>query len=216
MNMGFLDYAVLGIYFAAILLAGLWFGRGERNTKDFFLGGRKQHWLMVGVSIIATEVSALTFLIVAGRSFSGDWWYLQLYAGAFIGRMLIILIFLPAFYGHSITTVYEYLGNRFGPWTRATASMMFFASRIVGSSIRLLAASLAIALVFDWPVVWVVIGSAGLAILYTTFGGIKAIIYTDFIQACVFLGGALAVVIFLFYAIPGSWMKIWRAMTRSL
>ncbi len=205
MALGRLDLAVLGAYFAAILAVGLWFGRGERTTHDFFLGGKRQHWFVVGLSIIATEVSALTFINVPADAFQGDWTYLQMYAGAFVGRVLVVLLLLPAFYGGSVTTVYEYLGQRFGPWTRTTASLMFFASRIVGSGIRLLAASLAIALVFDWPLEWVVIGAAGIAITYTTFGGIKAIIWTDALQALVFLGGALVVLVFLFISIPGSW-----------
>ena len=185
---------------------GLWFGRGERSTHDYFLGGKRQHWLVVGVSIIATEVSALTFLIVPGRSFEDDCWYLQMYAGSFVGRLLVVYLLLPAFYGGAVTTVYEYLGQRFGPWTRVTASLLFFASRIVGSGIRLLAASLAIALVFDWPLTWVVIGAAGVAVAYTTFGGIKAIIWTDALQAVVFLTGGLAVIAFLFVATPGNWV----------
>lgn len=203
--LGRVDWCVLSAYFAAILFVGLWFGRGERSTHDYFLGGKRQHWLVVGMSIIATEVSALTFLIVPGRSFEDDCWYLQMYAGSFIGRLLIVYFLLPAFYGGSVTTVYEYLGQRFGPWTRTTASLLFFASRIVGSGIRLLAASLAIAVVFDWPLMWVVIGAAGIAIGYTTFGGIKAIIWTDALQALVFIGGALAAIAFLFVATPGSW-----------
>ncbi|MCH8966043.1 MAG: sodium/solute symporter [Planctomycetes bacterium] len=204
MQLGPLDVVVLGLYFGGILAVGLWFGRGERNTHDFFLGGRRQHWLIVGLSLIATEASALTFLIVPGRSFQDDCWYLQMYAGSFVGRVLIVYTLLPAFYAADVTTVYEYLGQRFGPWTRATASLLFVASRIVGSGIRLMAASLAIALVFDWPLTWVVIGGAGIAIVYTTFGGIKAIIWTDALQAIVFLGGALAAVLFLFSATPGS------------
>ena len=205
MNLGSLDLLVLAVYFAAILAVGLWFGRGERDTHDFFLGGGRQHWLVVGLSIIATEVSALTFLIVPGRSYETNCWYLQMYAGAVVGRILIILLFLPAFYGGAVTTVYEYLGLRFGPWTRTTASLMFFASRIVGSGIRLLAASLAISMVFGWRLEWVVIGSAGVAILYSSFGGIKAIIWTDALQALVFLGGGIAVAVYLFITIPGDW-----------
>ncbi len=205
MALGGHDFAELGAYFAAILAVGVSIGRGERTTHDFFLGGKRQHWFVVGLSIIATEVSALTFLNVPADAFQGDWTYLQMYAGAFVGRVLVVLLLLPAFYGGSVTTVYEYLGQRFGPWTRTTASLMFFASRIVGSGIRLLAASLAIALVFDWRLEWVVIGAAAIAITYTTFGGIKAIIWTDALQALVFLGGALAVLVFLFISIPGGW-----------
>ena len=207
MGLHSLDWAVLGAYFAGILAIGLWFGRGERTTHDYFLGARRQHWLVVGLSIIATEVSALTFIVVPGEAFGADWNYLQLYAGAFIGRMLIVFLLLPAFYGSAVTTVYEYLGQRFGPYTRATASMMFFASRIVGSGIRLLAASLAIAVVFNWPLTWVVIGAAGIAVAYTTFGGIKAIIWTDAFQAIVFVVGGLAAAGFLFLATPGTWME---------
>ena len=161
--LGFLDVVVLGAYFAAILAVGLWFGRGERSTFDYFLGGRRQHWVIVGLSIVATEVSALTFINVPADSFRGDWNYLQMYAGAFLGRMLIVCLLLPAFFGGAVTTVYEYLGQRFGPWTRTTASLMFVASRIIGSGIRLLAASMAIAVLFDWPLEWVVLGATAIA-----------------------------------------------------
>ncbi len=207
MRLGLLDWLVLGGYSIAILAVGLYAGRGERNTHDFFLGGKRQHWFVVGLSIIATEVSALTFISVPADSYRGDWNYLQMYAGAFIGRMLIILLLLPAFYGNSVTTVYEYLGRRFGPWTRTAASLMFVVSRIIGSGFRLLAASLAIALVFNWPLTWVVVVGAGVAVAYTTFGGIKSIIWTDALQAIVFVAGGLAAVVFLFDAIPGTWAE---------
>lgn len=205
MALGRSDLLVIAAYFAVTLTVGWWFGRGERNTHDYFLGGRGMHWLPVALSIIATEVSALTFLIVPGQSFSEDCWYLQMYAGALLGKFLIAFLLLPAFYGGSITTVYEYLGQRFGPWTRCTASVMFFASRIVASGIRLLAASLAIALVLDWPLAVVVVIAAAVAIAYTTFGGIKAIIWTDALQAIVFIGSALAIVGFLWVSTPGDW-----------
>ncbi len=207
MTLGATDVAVLVAYFVVTVTIGLWFGRRERDTTDFFLGGRRQHWLVVGLSIIATEVSALTFLIVPGRSYEGNWWYLQMYAGSFVGRLLIVYLLLPAFYGGSVTTVYEYLGQRFGPCTRTVAALMFFASRIIGSGIRLLAASLALAIVFDWPLVWVVLGATAIAVTYTTFGGIKAIIWTDAFQALVFAGAAVAVVVFLLRAIPGAWTE---------
>ena len=205
MALGALDILVVGVYFVAVLVVGLWFGRQERTTHDYFLGGRSQHWLIVGLSIVATEVSALTFINVPADAFRCDWNYLQMYAGAFLGRILIVMLLLPAFYGGSVTTVYEYLGQRFGPLTRTTASLMFVGTRLVGSGIRLLAASLAISVVFDWPLVWVILGAAAAAVAYTTFGGIKAIIWTDALQAMVFLGGGVAVLIFLFVSTPGSW-----------
>ncbi len=205
--MATLDFVILGLYFVASLAIGLWFGRGEKNTHDFFLGGRRQHWLLAGMSIVATEVSALTLIAVPAEAFRGDWWYLQMYAGAFAGRMLIILILLPAFYAGSVTTVYEFLGQRFGPWTRVTASLLFVVSRVIGSGFRLLVASLAIAEIFGWNLYLVICGSALIAMTYTTAGGIRAILWTDLFQACLFLGAAGAVVVFLFGAIPGAWTE---------
>ena len=207
MSLGPIDLAVLVAYFIATLAIGLWFGRGEKSTADFFLGGRRQHWLLAGISIIATEVSALTLIAVPAEAFAGNWNYLQMYAGAFLGRILIVLLLLPAFYGGQVTTVYEYLGQRFGPWTRTTASLMFFASRIIGSGVRLLVASLAISEVFGWRLEWVVVGSAGVAMLYATYGGIKAILWTDAFQAAIFVSAAFAAVVAILQLTPGSWSE---------
>ncbi len=202
--MAAIDALVLGTYFVGILAVGFWAGRGERDSEDFFLGGRNQHWLVVGLSILATELSAITFIVVPGTAYHGDWSYLQLYVGAFIGKLVIVQLLLPAFYGARVTTVYEFLGQRFGPWTRTTASLLFFASRIVGSALRLLAAAIAISIVFDWPLVTVIVGCAVVAMAYATFGGIKAIVWTDALQAVVFLVSATAALVYLFVTTPGS------------
>ncbi len=208
--MAFVDSIVLCLYFAAVLAVGVVAGRREKNTDDYFLGGRRQPWAVVGLSILATELSALTFVIVPGSAFAGDCGYLQLYFGAFIGRMAVVYLLLPAFYGGRVTTVYEYLGQRFGPWTRGTASLLFFGSRAIGSGLRLLAASIAVSLVFEWPLEAVIVGCAAVAVAYTAFGGIKAIVWTDALQAVVFIGGAVAVVVYLFVATPGSVGEIVR------
>ncbi len=207
MSLGWLDLTVIAGYFAVTIAIGFWFGRGERSTDDFFLGGRRQHWLLAGISIIATEVSALTLIAVPAEAFAGNWNYLQMYAGAFLGRALIVYLLLPAFYGGQVTTVYQYLGQRFGPCTRTTASLMFFASRIIGSGVRLLVASLAIAVVFDWPLAWVIVGSAGVAALYATYGGIKAILWTDAFQALIFVSAAIVAIGMICWLIPGHWTE---------
>jgi len=206
-TLGWLDFAVLTAYFVVTLVIGLWFGRRERTTHDFFLGGRRQHWLLAGVSIIATEISALTVIAVPGDAFHGDWSYLQMYAGSFLGRILIVFMLLPAFYGGAVTTVYEYLGQRFGPWTRTTASLMFFASRIFGSGIRLLVACLAVSEIFQWPLIGVIVAATGAAMIYATFGGIKAILWTDAFQALVFVGAALTLIVVLFLYTPGHFTQ---------
>jgi SSS family transporter len=207
LSFGWVDWTVLGAYFAITLVIGLWFGRREHSTHDFFLGGRKQHWLLAGMSIIATEISALTVIAVPGEAFKTDWSYLQMYAGSFVGRMLIVLLLLPAFYGGAVTTVYEYLGQRFGHYTRITASVFFFASRVFGSGIRLLVASLAVSQIFEWRLEWVVIGATGIAIVYATYGGIKAILWTDAFQALVYITAACVLIGLLFHYTPGHWTQ---------
>lgn len=207
MTFGPIDLVVLVVYFAITLFIGLWFGRRERSTHDFFLGGRTQHWLLAGMSIIATEIIALTVIAVPGEAFKGDWSYLQMYAGSFLGRIVIVLLLLPAFYGGSVTTVYEYLGQRFGPWTRTTASIFFFASRILGSALRQLVACLAISEIFGWPLGWVLVGSTAIAMIYATYGGIKAILWTDAFQAIVYVSAAVTLIVFLFINTPGHWTQ---------
>jgi solute:Na+ symporter, SSS family len=206
-QMATLDYIVLGTYFLVILGVGLWAGRGEKSAHDYFLGSGRQPWLVVGLSILATQLSAMTFIAVPGTAFASDCSYLQYYFGAFLGQLAIVWLLLPAFYGGRVTTVYEYLGTRFGPWSRSVASILFFVSRIVGSGLRLLIASIAIGVVFDWPLVPVIVASAAAAVAYTTFGGIKAIIWTDAVQVCVFVAGAVAAVVYMFIATPGSAME---------
>ena len=207
MSFGWVDWTVLGAYFAVTLAIGLWFGRREHSTHDFFLGGRKQHWLLAGMSIIATEISALTVIAVPGEAFRTDWWYLQMYAGSFVGRILVVLLLLPAFYGGSVTTVYEYLGQRFGPWTRMTGSMFFLASRVLGSGLRQLVACLAVSEVFGWRLEWVLIGATGIAMIYATYGGIKAILWTDAFQALIYITAACILIGLLFYYTPGHWTQ---------
>ena len=162
------------------------------------------------MSIVATEVSALTRPSAFRRTrFCGDWTYLQMYAGSFIGRMLIIVLLLPAFYGGG-----SHDGLRIprsairDPPTRKTASLLFLASRVIGSGLRLLAASLAVAIVFDWPLVWVVVGTAAMAIAYTTFGGIKG----DSLDRRLAKRSSLwrdqsQFWVFLFRSTPGAWSE---------
>ncbi len=215
MQLAPLDWLVVAAYFAAVIGVGWWFGRSERTTDDFFLGGRRQHWLVVGLSIIATEVSAVTFIAVPADAYRGDWRYLQMYVGSFIGRVLIIALLLPAFYQARVTTIYEYLGRRFGRWTQTATAGLFIASRLIGSGLRLLIAGSAISVVFGWDRTAVIIGCAGIAVAYTFAGGIKAIIWTDALQALIFMAGALTAVVFLATNTPGGASGVMTAAAES-
>lgn len=205
-----IDIAILVAYFAAAAAIGVIFGRRQRSTEDYFLGRRRIPWVVVAASLFATELSALTVVGTTAKGFDSDFWYLQYFFGSAAARVAIAFLFLPAFYGHGVTTVYEYLGLRFGPWTRTAGALLFFVSRVLGSGVRLLAASIALKAVTGWELLPVITLTALLAMAYVCFGGIKAIVWTDAFQATVFIGGAAAMLIFLVGQIPGGWSAAWE------
>ncbi len=205
MSFGLGDYLVLGGYFLSLVLIGWAAARREKGTEDYFLGGRSMPWWAVTFSILATEVSAVTFIGAPGDSFRGNYTYLQFAFGSLLGRVLIALLFLPAFYRGRVTSIYEYLGSRFGPRSHLTAACFFFVTRLLASGVRLLVVSLALSVVSGFPLVPIVAAVAFVALCYTLLGGIKAVIWTDVLQFVVFMGGALTAVFFLLSRVPGGW-----------
>ncbi|MFC1682800.1 sodium:solute symporter [Candidatus Zixiibacteriota bacterium] len=205
MHFAGLDYLILIVYFCSLATVGYIFGRREQNTEDFFLGGRRIPWLAVCFSILATELSALTFIGVPADSFRADHAYLQFAFGSLLGRIGIAMLFMPAFYGGRVTTVYEYLAQRFGAGTRNTATLFFFVTRLLASGVRLFGASIAVSVVTGWPIIPCIGIMALFAMAYTGLGGIKAVVWTDVLQITVFLGGAIVAAIYLLTRIPGGW-----------
>ena len=205
MRLSGIDFTILIIYFCSLGTVGYIFGRRERDTEDFFLGGRKIPWLAVCFSILATELSALTFIGVPADSFRADHAYIQFAFGSMLGRLGIALLFMPAFYRGKVTTVYEYLVQRFGAGTRNTATLFFFVTRLLASGVRLFGASIAVSVVTGWPIIPCIGIMALVAMAYTGLGGIKAVVWTDMLRITVFLGGALLAAIYLFTRIPGGW-----------
>jgi solute:Na+ symporter, SSS family len=201
------DWTILLTYLGIVLLVGWWKGREERSTEDFVVGGRSIPWWAVLGSIVATEISAITFLNVPGTAFTGDLSYLQFGIGSIVGRFIVAFVFLGAFYRGRHLTVYSYLASRFGPATQRAATGLFLFSRLLGSGLRLSLAAIGIHLIFGQPFLPTLVVFTLLALLYTAWGGIKAIIWTDLVQAVVFIGSGLAVAGWL--AAELGWGTIW-------
>lgn len=189
---GGIDYAVLAAYFALCALVGWRAGRGQKNTGEYFKGGGTMPTWAVCLSILASETSALTFCSVPGVAYKTDFTYLQFVVGNLAGRLLVAFLFIPTFYSTGVTSVYEYLGLRFGPATRGLASALFVLTRILASGIRLTVAAIIVhSVIPSWDFRWCVAGFTAVTVLYTVYGGIKSIIWTDVLQFFLFVGGGL-------------------------
>ena len=217
-----IDSTVLFLYFVLIITVGLYMGRKEENLKDFALGGRRIPWWAVLASLVAAETSAGTFFGTPGEGFSHrDYTYLQLAFGTILGRVLVSYIFIKPYYDYKVYSIYEYLTARFGVPTKNAASAIFMVTRVLASGARLYVAAIALALAYEMisgtrpnqtQTLWIYLGATVaiviLTAIYTTFGGIKAVIWTDLIQASIMIGSALIALALLYFAIPGGWHEI--------
>ena len=206
--MSAIDLSIVALYFIAILSVGIWKGRNEKEADGFFVGNRQVPWIAVLGSIVATEVSAATFLGTPGAGFSSNMNYLQFGLGSILARFFIAAVFLTAFYKANCVSIYQYLEQRFGPQSQFTASIFFIITRLMASGVRLMIAATGFSVILDWPLWLCIIGFTALALLYTSIGGIKAVIWTDCIQAIVFISAGLACLWFLQSTL--GWSHIWE------
>jgi solute:Na+ symporter, SSS family len=216
------DTGVLFLYFFVIIFIGLRMGRKERNLEDFALGGRQIPWWAVLASIIAAETSAGTFFGTPGEGYAlRNYTYIQLAFGTIIARVLVSYIFIKPYYDYKVYSIYEYLTLRFGVGTKNAASAVFMFTRVLASGARLYVAAIALALAYEMirgvrpgqsETLLIYVGAIVVIVIltaiYTTLGGIKAVVWTDFIQASIMIGSALAAVALLYSAIPGGWHEI--------
>jgi len=184
-----IDYAIIISFLAASTLFGLWQGRSNKQTSDYFLGGHKLPWFAVMLSVVATETSVLTFVSVPGLAYRGDWTFLQLSFGYIVGRILVSFILLPAYFKHGVTSIYEVIGMRFGPGIQKTASGIFLITRILGDGIRFLATGVIVQVVTGWPL-WLCVLIIGMVtLIYTISGGLRTVVWLDSFQFGLYLAG---------------------------
>jgi len=217
-----IDSGVLLLYFVLIISIGLYMGRKEENLADFALGGRRIPWWAVLASIIAAETTAATFFGTPGEGFAlRNYTYLQLAVGTILARILVSYIFIKPYYDYRVYSIYEYLTARFGVPTKNAASAIFMVTRLLASGARLYFAAIALALAYEMirgvppgqteTLLIYICACVAIVILtgiYTTLGGIKAVIWTDLIQASIMIGSALIALGLLYSAIPGGWHEI--------
>jgi cyclically-permuted mutarotase family protein len=194
---GIINYSVLALYLLISVLIGLYFARKQKSTADYFTGGGRIPWWASGLSVFGTLLSAITFMAIPAKAFVTDWSFFFLNITAILITPVIAFIFIPFFSKLKIKTAYEYLEDRFNYTARAFGSLSFILFQLGRIGIVLLLPSLAISIVTGIPVDTSILIMGVLCILYTTFGGIEAVIWTDVMQVIVLLGGSILAVVWI-------------------
>ena len=203
---GTVDASILIAYLIGVVLLGLWIGRGKKDLSGYLLGGRDLPWWAILGSIVATETSTATFLSVPGIAFAqgGDMRFLQVALGFLCGRIIVAFFLLPQYFQGELYSAYEVLEKRFGGATQRVASLMFLVARNLGDGLRLFLAGIAMEKVvgLDLHVCIALIGIA--TIIYTFFGGMKAVVWSDCLQFVVYITGGILALVILLRSFPGG------------
>lgn len=214
-----IDGLVLLAYFFGIVGLGLWAGRRNQNLQEFSLGGRSIPWWAVLASIVAAETSAATFLGTPAEGFkTRAYFYGQLVIGTILARVVIAFTFIKPYYDYRVQSVYEFLTVRFGTKTKNMASGIFLFTRVLGIGVRLYLGGAIMVVIWRYlfptlPVnlntyIWGIIFVTVVTTIYTAVGGIKAVVWTDLIQAILMLSSVGFAVFLLLRDIPGGFATV--------
>jgi SSS family transporter len=202
------DWLVLAAYAGVLAASGIWLGRKKQSgTEDYFLAGRGMPAWAVAVSILATSLSAATFIGGPEQAFRGNLTYLSSNIGAVLAAVFVAWVMIPVFYRRRVTTVYELLEFRFGCNARRAASAVFLIGRVFASGARIFIAALPASLILYGDLAPAHLAAAiaalsAVGIVYTLAGGVRSVIWSDVIQTVVFLGAAAAAAVVLLGRIP--------------
>ena len=205
------DWLVIALYLAGIVGLGVWFGKDQHTTRDYFLGSRTVSWWAIGFSIVAAETSALTVIGVPGLAFGSDLGFLQMIVGYVLARIILAAVLVPHYFKGEIYSPYQLLADRFGPSARRTAGGFFLLSETLAAGVRVYVVAIPIQLMLGIPVLPAILLFVGLSLIYTYVGGVKAVIWTDAVQFVLFLAGGLYTLFYLPTLMDGGWQSMWQA-----
>lgn len=227
------DFIVICVYFIAIISIGLYAGRRQESLESYALGNRSMPWWAILASILAAEISAAGFLGTPGEGFVlRNFTYIQLGIGVILGRIIVGRLFLRPYYKYGVVSIYEYLEKRFGRTTRLWASATFLLSRVLASGTRLFFAGILLVIAYKYmcgiesatPVQTVLIYVVALTVItittavYTTLGGLKAVVWTDVLQASILVISVITTIAYLFLNImgDGTLSEAWRTICSTI
>ncbi len=209
-----LDLLVLLAYLTGTTALGMWIGRGQRSASEYFVAERAIPWWAVLFSIVASETSALTFISIPGLAYTGNLGFLQVVVGYILGRIVVSYTLLPRYFQGQLVTAYALLETRFGLGTRRFTSIVFMCTRAMADSVRVFATAIPVALIigpampkaYAMPSAILVLGL--LTVVYTYRGGMKAVVWTELVQASVYIVGGISAIVLIGQSVPGGWTAI--------
>ena len=199
-----LDWFVLIFTLASIVTYGIWKTRGAKDLQSYLKGNNDAKWWGIGISIMATQASAITFLSTPGQAYTDGMRFIQFYFGLPIAMIILSVTFLPIFYRLKVYTAYEYLETRFDLKTRTLAAFLFLIQRGLAAGITIYAPSIILSTLLNWNLTLTNIFIGLLVILYTVSGGTKAVTQTQKQQMAVMMGGMILAGILVINMLPNN------------
>ena len=209
------DWIVIVGYLGGIVALGVWFGRDQHTTRDYFLGSRNIPWWGIGMSIIAAETSALTIIGVPAIAYGGNLFFLQMILGYVIARVILAVVMVPHYLRGEIYSPYQLLEQHLGPGARRLAAAFFLFLETMAAGVRVFVACIPIRLMLGEsicslgglvdPILGAIILFVGVSLIYTYIGGVKAVVWTDAVQFGLFLAGGIFTVLYIPTLIDGGW-----------
>ncbi|MCZ6543333.1 MAG: sodium:solute symporter [Planctomycetota bacterium] len=197
-----IDWLIIGAYLSWIVYDGLKRAKGTDRLEGYFLAHRSLPWWAVGLSVMATQLSAITLVGTTGQGYEDGMRFVQFYFGLPIAMIILSVTLVPFFHRARVYTAYEYLEKRFDQRTRMLASLLFLVSRGLGVGVIMSAPAVILSIIFGWSLTLTVLAIGLPTTLYTMFGGVQAVTWTDVKQMVVILAGVVAVVVALVLGLP--------------
>ena len=197
-----IDWAIVAGYLTWVIYDGLKRSKDTDAIEGYFLAGRSLPWWAVGLSVMATQMSAITLVGTTGQGYSDGMRFVQFYFGLPVAMIILSVTLVPFFYRAKVFTAYEYLERRFDKKTRALASLLFLVSRGLAVGVIISAPAVVLSIVLGWNLVFTALAIGVPTTLYTMFGGVQAVTWVDVKQMVVIVGGVLAAVTILILGLP--------------
>ncbi len=209
------DWIIIFAYLGGIIALGMWFGKDQRNVRDYFLGSKNTPWWGIGLSIVAAETSALTIIGVPAIAYGGNIAFIQMIIGYVIARLILAVVMVPHYLKGEIYSPYQLFADRLGASARQTAGGFFLISETLAAGVRVYVVSIPIQLMLGIGVVPSIILFVVLSLVYTYVGGVKAVIWTDAVQFGLFLLGGLFALCYIPTLVDGGFAGLMKTATAA-